>query len=45
MKGQYYENLELQPDVLVFNTPEQVAKGQDTQLDAAISEAMKLLAP
>ncbi|MGF1785660.1 S41 family peptidase [Photobacterium swingsii] len=45
MKGQYYENLELQPDVLVFNTPEQVEKGQDAQLDAAISEAMKLLTP
>ncbi|WP_281221941.1 S41 family peptidase [Photobacterium sanguinicancri] len=45
MTGQYYENLELQPDVLVFNTPEQVSKGQDAQLDAAISEAMKQFTP
>ncbi|OAN11022.1 Tricorn protease [Photobacterium jeanii] len=43
LKGQYYENLELQPDVVVFNTPEKVVKGKDTQLDAAIEEALSLI--
>jgi len=39
--GKLYENLELQPDVTVFNTPSEVATGKDSQLDAAIEEALK----
>ncbi|MCW8329868.1 S41 family peptidase [Photobacterium sp. SDRW27] len=39
--GKLYENLELQPDVTVFNGPADVATGQDRQLDAAIEEALK----
>jgi len=39
--GKLYENLELQPDVTVFNTPSEVATGKDSQLDAAIAEALK----
>lgn len=39
--GKLYENLELQPDVKVFNSPSDVAVGRDRQLDAAIEEALK----
>ncbi len=34
--GKYLENLELQPDVEVYNTPESVAKGEDRQLATAV---------
>ena len=34
--GRYLENLELEPDVLVFNDPESVARGEDKQLEAAV---------
>jgi|GEM_PF-1640735 len=39
--GKYYENLELMPDVTVFNSPTQVEKGIDNQLDMAITQALK----
>ncbi|MBD1559442.1 PDZ domain-containing protein [Vibrio sp. S9_S30] len=39
--GRYYENLELIPDVQVFNRPSEVERGIDSQLDAAIATALK----
>ncbi|OLQ75543.1 Tricorn protease [Photobacterium proteolyticum] len=41
LDGNLYENLELQPDIAVFNTPSEIATGKDNQLDAAIKEALK----
>jgi len=38
--GKYLENLELEPDILVYNDPESVAKGQDKQLEAAVDELL-----
>jgi C-terminal processing protease CtpA/Prc len=35
-EGEYLENNELQPDVLVYNDPESVAKGIDQQLEKAV---------
>ena len=35
-EGRYLENLQLDPDVLVFNDPESVARGEDKQLEAAV---------
>jgi len=35
-EGKYLENLQLDPDVLVFNTPESVANGEDRQLAKAV---------
>lgn len=40
--GKLYENLELIPDIEVHNRPEDVVNGVDSQLDTAISEALKL---
>ncbi len=38
--GEYYENLELIPDVKVLSHPEDIANGIDTQLDSAIEVAL-----
>ena len=38
--GRYLENTQLEPDVLVYNTPEQIVKGQDDQLKAAVEELL-----
>ncbi len=35
MQGNYMENMELQPDILIYNTPEDVIKGLDMQLKVA----------
>ncbi len=40
-KGNYLENMELQPDILIYNDPADVQQGKDAQLDAAIEEMMK----
>ncbi len=43
MQGNYLENHTLQPDILVFNTPEDALKGDDTQLKAAVDCLLKQL--
>lgn len=35
-EGRYMENQQLEPDVLVYNSPETVAEGGDDQLEAAV---------
>lgn len=39
--GIYLENTQLEPDVLIKNTPEKLAAGTDEQLEAAVKELMK----
>ncbi|MDE5703402.1 MAG: PDZ domain-containing protein, partial [Bacteroidales bacterium] len=34
--GNYLENQELQPDVLIYNTPETLASGRDLQIEKAV---------
>ena len=34
------ENLQIEPDILVYNTPESMLKGQDLQLEAAVAEML-----
>ena len=34
------ENLQIEPDILVYNTPESMVKGQDLQLEAAVAEML-----
>ena len=34
--GRYLENLQLEPDILVYNDPAGVARGEDRQLEAAV---------
>lgn len=41
MRGNYMENQELQPDILIYNTPEKVLQGKDEQLETAVAELMK----
>lgn len=40
-EGYYLENLQLEPDVKVRNTPEKLAVGIDEQLEAAVKELLK----
>ena len=39
--GRYLENLQLEPDIVVYNDPESVARGEDKQLEAAVAEMLK----
>ncbi|MDP4198105.1 MAG: S41 family peptidase [Bacteroidota bacterium] len=41
MQGKYLEGQELEPDYLVNNDPESVAKGRDLQLEKAVEVLMK----
>ncbi|CDN31315.1 putative Tricorn-like protease [Mucinivorans hirudinis] len=41
MRGKYHENTELQPDIEVYNRPEEVLAGKDYQLEVAVKELMK----
>jgi hypothetical protein len=42
MRGQYAENNQLQPDIEVYNKPEDSLKGIDTQLATAVKEMLKV---
>lgn len=39
--GNYLENTQLEPDVYVLNTPEEIVNGEDAQLKAAVEELLK----
>lgn len=41
MDGTYFENKQLNPDIEVYNTPEDFITGNDRQLKAAVEEMMK----
>ena len=40
-QGRWLENLELQPDIEIYNTPEQQLSGYDAQLKAAVDEMLR----
>ncbi len=40
-QGNWLENTQLEPDILVRNTPEKMAKGIDEQLETAVDELLK----
>ena len=40
-EGRYLENHQLQPDILVYNDPAAVERGEDPQLQRAVEEMMK----
>lgn len=40
-RGNYLENQELQPDILIYNDPADVLAGKDAQLEGAIEEMLK----
>ena len=39
--GSYLENTQLEPDIYILNTPEEIVNGEDTQLKAAVEELLK----
>lgn len=41
MQGRWLENLELMPDIEIYNTPEQQLAGDDAQLRAAVEEMLR----
>ena len=41
MQGRYQENLQLEPDIKVYNTPEEMLRGEDKQLEAAVAEMLR----
>ena len=43
MQGNYLENHTLQPDILIYNTPEEAINGDDAQLKAAVEHLLKQL--
>ena len=40
-EGNWLENTQLEPDILVANAPDTIVKGMDTQLKAAVDELLK----
>ena len=42
-EGRYLENLQIEPDILVYNDPASVLRGEDKQLEAAVAEMMKTI--
>lgn len=43
MRGEYLENKELQPDIEVYNSPEEMLRGEDRQLEAAVKEMLRTI--
>lgn len=43
MRGQYAENHQLQPDIEVYNAPDESLKGKDRQLETAVSEMLRTI--
>ena len=41
LEGRYLENWQLEPDVLVINDAESVARGEDKQLAKAVEELLR----
>lgn len=40
-EGKYLENMQVEPDILVYNDPASILKGEDRQLEAAVAEMLK----
>ena len=40
-EGRYLENMQIEPDILVYNDPASVLRGEDKQLERAVEEMMK----
>ena len=42
-EGRYLENMQIEPDILVYNDPASVLRGEDKQLEAAVAEMLKTI--
>jgi C-terminal processing protease CtpA/Prc len=41
-EGKVLENLQIEPDILVYNDPASILRGEDKQLEAAVKHLMEL---
>ena len=44
-EGRYLENMQIEPDILVYNDPASVLNGEDRQLERAVEEMLKEIGP
>ena len=42
-EGRYLENMQIEPDIIVYNDPASVLRGEDKQLEAAVAEMLKTI--
>ena len=42
-EGKYLENMQVEPDILIYNDPASVLRGEDKQLEKAVEEMMKTI--
>ena len=42
-ENRFLENLQIEPDILVYNEPSNILNGEDKQLEAAINEMLKTI--
>lgn len=42
-EGKYLENMQIEPDIEVYNDPASILRGEDKQLEAAVAEMMKTI--
>ncbi len=42
-EGRYIENMQIEPDILVYNDPASVLRGEDKQLERAVAEMLKAI--
>lgn len=42
-EGRYIENMQIEPDILIYNDPASVLKGRDIQLETAVDEMLKTI--
>ncbi|MFR9523934.1 MAG: S41 family peptidase [Rikenellaceae bacterium] len=42
-RGDFMENVELQPDILIYNSPELILNGVDSQLEAAVKHMLEVV--
>ena len=42
-EGRYLENMQIEPDIEVYNDPASVLRGEDKQLEAAVKEMLKTI--
>ncbi len=40
-EGRYIENMQIEPDILVYNDPASILRGEDKQLERAVAEMLK----
>lgn len=42
-EGRYLENMQVEPDILIYNDPASILRGEDKQLEAAVNEMLRTI--